>query len=299
VTGPVRANYAQSYFNEGEKLLQERNDRQAIIEYKKAIYLQEKSDYLFALGEVYFLNQNYSQAEYYFKKTIKKDANNAQALFGLSENYFVQQKYDQALSTIEGKNSADLLLKIQLARIYLSQEQDDKAENAIKSQTDNLAKFYQAKILLYQQQLETAINKLSEVEKKAGDQKRTMLIAEPGESDIQIIKDAISQSKKTANDATRKVIFGESLNQTGDAACALSILKRVAEGDPTYRDAYVFLGHSYILVRNFEAAKDALLKAKELDPIYYPTWMYLAQAYEGLGNSELAKTCADKAEKLK
>lgn len=297
-TSPIRAKKARVYFETGSKYFQEQNDRQAIIEYKKALILDDKADYFFALGEVYFLNQNYSQAESYFNKALRKNPQDVKSLFGLSETLNYQQKFDQALRAIESKNLTDSLWKIQLARLYLSQEKDEKAQKTLENQTDNLSRFYQAKILLYEQDYLEVKNKLALVEAK-NDQKRTMLISEPEEKDIQVIIDAAQQSEKIANLTTRKVIFAEALNQTGDAILAGPILKKVAEGDPTYRDSFAFLGHSYILIKNFEAARDALLKAKELDPVNYATWIYLGKAYEGLGNEEMAKTCMDKAEKLK
>ncbi|GAH01261.1 unnamed protein product, partial [marine sediment metagenome] len=149
----------------------------------------------------------------------------------------------------------------------------------------------------YQEQYEDVKDKLPEVEAKQSDE-RTMLLKEPDEGEIKVIRDAATQSLKTSNEASRKVIFGEALNQTGDAVIALPILKKVAEENTTYRDAYVFLGRSYILMKNYEQAKDTLLKAKELDSIYYPTWLYLGEAYEGLENQELANTCYEKARKL-
>ncbi len=276
----------------------ERNDRQAIIEYKKGAFLYPTADIYFALGQAYFLNQSLSRAESNFKKALIKDADHAKAIFGLAETYFYQEKYSQALTLIENKNIDDPLLKVELARIYLSQEEDEKAEKLIEDKTDNLAKFLQAKILLFQEQYNDVPDKLSQVEAKEGNE-RTIILKEPTLSEIKAIEDAANQSLKTANSETRKVIFGEALNQSGDAAVALPILKKVAEKNATYRDAYIFWGHSYILIKNFEAAKETLLKAVDLDPIYYPSWLYLGQAYEGLKNPEVANNCYEKAKELK
>jgi len=307
-TFSLRRARANDYLETGNKYFAERNDREAILEYKKGAFLYPTSELYFALGQVYFLNQNLSRAETYFKNALAKstqggsasggDPNHAKAAFGLSETYLYQEKYDEALRTLEEKNSDDSLINIGLTRIYLSQEEDEKAEKQIENSSSNLSRFYQAKILLFQEQYHGIPDKLSQVEAKDADE-RTMLPSEPTLSYIKILEDAIRQSLKTTNDATRKVILGEVLNQTGDAAIALPILKKVAEENSTYRDAYVFLGHSYLLIKKFDQAKDILLKAIDLDPIYYPSWLYLGEAYEGLGNEEVANNCYEKAKELK
>jgi len=296
-TFSLRRAKANDYLEVGNKYLADINDGQAILEYKKAAFLYSTSDIYFALGQAYFLNQNYSTAESYFKKALIKDTNHAKAAFGLAETYLYQEKYDEAREMLEGKNIDDSLINIELARIFIAQEQDEKAENQLKDKTDNLSKFYQAKILLYQEQFTDTKRKLAEVEIQ-DDNQRTMLLAPPSKLQVNVISDAATQTQKTSNSDSRKVIFGEALNQTGDAAVAFPILKKVASDNPTYRDAFVFLGHSYLLIKKYETAKDTLLKAKDLDPIYYPTWLYLGEAYEGLDDMELANTCYEKAEKL-
>jgi tetratricopeptide (TPR) repeat protein len=284
-TFSLRQAKAEKYLDNGNKYFAEGNDREAIIEYKKGAFLYPAADIYFALGQVYFLNQNLSRAETYFKNALAKDANHSKAAFGLSETYLFQEKYSEAEELIAGKSLGNDLISIQLSRIYLAQEKDEKAEKSLEGKNGNLEKFYQAKILLYQGQFSDA-------------EERTMLILPPDQSKIKVIDDAIDQTQKTSNSDSRKVIFGEALNQTYDAPLALPILKKVAESNATYRDACVFLGHSYLLIKQYETAKDTLLKAKELDPIYYPTWLYLSKAYKGLGDAELANTCYEKAEKL-
>lgn len=297
-TFSLRSQKANAYLESGNKYLADFNDKQAILEYKKGAFLYPSADIYFALGQSYFLNQNYSTAEYYFKKALKKDNNHINANFGLSETYLFQEKYPEAEQLLADKNSQAELISVQLARIYLAQAQNEKAQKALENQNDNLAKFYQAKLLLFQEQFQDAAQKLTEIEPK-DNRTRTMLLLPPDQSEIDVLNQAANQMQKVSNPDSQKVILGEALNQTNDAVIALPILKKVAEKNPTYRDAQVFLGHSYILIKKYETAKDILLKAKELDPVFYPTWLYLSQTYKGLGDEVLANTCYDKAKKLR
>lgn len=297
-TFSLRRSKAEDYFEAGNKYLAERNDSQAILEYKKGAFLYSTADIYFALGQAYFLNQNFSRAGNYFKKALTKDEKHAKSIFGLSEVYLYQEKPDEARDFLESKNLDDTLLNIELARIYIALEEDEKAEKLIEEETDNLSKFYQAKILLLQEQYKEVARKLSQVEAKENDE-RTILLKEPTILEIKAISDAASQSLKTTNSASRKVILGEALNQSTDAVIAIPILKKVTEKNATYRDAFLFLGHAYILAKLFEPAKETLIKAVDLDSIHYPSWLYLGTAYEGLGNEEVANNCYKKAEELK
>lgn len=296
-TVPLKKNWAKKYTTQGIEYFQAENDRQAILEFEKSNLLYKTAENYYYLGQLYFFNLNYGRSEFYFKKAINKDANYAKAKYGLAEIYLYQEKPDKALEAI-GDTGNNELLAIAKAKSYLTQNEGEKAKEALEDFENDLAKFYQIKIDLYNlENLNKTADTLSWMATNDTSE-RTVLPQIPNADEVQVLKDALSQIQKVSNPATKKVILAEGLNQTGDPEVAIGISKKIVEDNPDYRDAKVFLGHSYLIIKNYEQAKEILLVAKDLDPVYKLTWEYLASAYEGLGDTDSAKDCNEKSEKL-
>ncbi len=69
---------------------------------------------------------------------------------------------------------------------------------------------------------------------------------------------------------------------------AMNILHEITDKAPDYRDPWVLKGYTYLAERQYEDAKNALIKAYELDTTHTDTQFLLGQAYDLLGDVDKA-----------
>ena len=301
----VRSRAADSYITKGDEQLKQGNFEQAVLEYKKSSILYSKPQAFYRIGEIYFLDYKIDEAEKNFKTAIELDKNFTNGYLGLSQVDLRNQKLDDALQQAkkaENIDSKNIMTKIQVAKVYLAQQDENKANQEINNSSDQIALYYLSILDLAQGKIDEAKSALTELhtkDHKPGIIDELIFKSDASTSDIQKIEGVSISISKTSQENSRLVILAEALNQTGDQDIAIPILQKIAGKQKNYRDAHLFLGHSYMLNRDWNRAKDELITAKNIDPTYGLTWNWLSTVYENLGEKDAAKDAKERWEKLK
>ena len=104
------------------------------------------------------------------------------------------------------------------------------------------------------------------------------------------------------------IVLGKNMLDKNLIDGALVCFKVASEKDKNYRDAFFYLGYSYLkktekqnnneTTEQENNAKEAFLKAKDLDPLYAQTYEFLAYIYNNLGDEENAQLCYNKYQEL-
>ncbi len=287
ITKPYRLNLAATYAKIGDELINQNEYGKAALEFRKARILSPgNAEIAFKAAQAYENSENYQAAFAYYKKAVKLDSQNKNYYLALANLYWQQDEPVEAIFTLRqgldkiSAADAKVELNILLGQIYLVENKQEKAKKAFEeADSDYWSGIYWA----WEQEWQKAETYFG----KSSDENAAMM------------KSACDKIIKTANPASQKVIFAQMLNQTDSAQLALPILKEVCSDFPDYRDAWVFLGYSYLELKKYDQAIEALQSALALDPIYPLTYELLATAYDAKDDLEKSKEYSDKAEELK
>ena len=287
ITKPYRLNLAATYTKIGDELVGQNEYAKAALEYRKARILSPGNGQIaFKAGQAYENSENYQAAYAYYKKAIKLARQNKDYYLALANLYWRQDEPVEAIFILRqgldkiSQNEAKAELNILLGQIYLAENKQEKAKEAFgEADSDYWLGIYWAWNQEYQ--------------------KAETYFAKSTDENAELMQEACEKILDTANPATQKVIVAQILNQTDSARLGLPILKQVTSDYPDYRDGWIFLGYSYLELKKYDQAVEALQSALSLDPIYPLTYELLARAYGGKGEAEKAKEYSDKAENLK
>lgn len=137
-------------------------------------------------------------------------------------------------------------------------------------------------------------NQLAKIKKESNQQ-----ITQAQEEFYANFKKSLENSGKNSFEL---VSLGRKMLEKNLIDAALVCFERATEIDQNYRDAYFYLGYSYLkiyeneqsdrttgTVERLERARDALIKARDLDPLYGPTYQFFAYTYNKLGDEKNAE----------
>ena len=102
---------------------------------------------------------------------------------------------------------------------------------------------------------------------------------------IFIIKSSLKNKQKINNKKYNDILIAGLLNKINEPYFAINKTKEVIEIDQNYRDAWIELGKSYFIVKDYNNALDDFNRALELDSNNPETLFWIARVYEQMGNN--------------
>lgn len=228
----------------------------SIIEYQFAVQLDPtSSEALYKLGQAYFYNNDYENAQIPLEEAMKADPTN------------------EKIQLFYGKNL-----------IELQDIEGAKAHFLSLTSTSPTVIYYKGIFAAYDSDYEGAKNNFNAVVKDGSDKTlvnhATSYLNAMAEFDL--AQDSPESYKKT--------LVSQSLIETDENTLAINLLYNVLRDEPDYRDAWILLGYAYLNEKKYTDAEDALLKAIEMDPTKAETRFYLGLSYFGLEEMASAVT---------
>lgn len=242
-------------------------------------------------GQEALNNHRYKDALNFFQQANQKDRFAIDPFIGVANTFLELDKLDPAKANL---NSASQLGNFNtranntLTKFYILNRQIDKAAeiynntNPKNSETELLGTI----INILQPNLENAKIKINQIITSTESQQYTS----KKEQEI------LETSKKLLEDITLYETFidspqsylltltGQSLININELSLSRRLLFEAIKQKQDYRDAWLYLGYSYLVGDNLEEAQKTLTKAKEIDPYNAETHLYLGLANLGLGN---------------
>ena len=285
-TSNYRASLAQNYVKNGDKLSQQQNYQEAVLEYRKARILRlRNAEIAFKIAKTYYLLEKYDLSLSYYNKTIKLSPQNKDYYLATANCYWNVDNSSEAIFTLRqgvdkiSEPGAKKELNILLGQIYLTQDESEKARKAFEAAGSD---FWQGIYSAYLEKYSEAAN----------------YFAKSDEENAEKMAKTMAKIQKTANKVSKKAIFAAMLNQIDAPRLALPILKNLTSQNPDYRDGWVFLGYTYLELQKNNAAEEALLAALNLDQIHPLTYELLVQVYKNKGDNKKSEGYSQKAIKL-
>lgn len=268
---PLRAAKASDYLNSG-----------TLIGYQKAAILTPLSPLVYLkIGQVYENQGNFQEAEREFRKIL-----------WLCRNFAWKNKELRACP--EYKEGYFNLRKIKTQRALeegdLKQAEASLAEALELNSSDPEIGFYWGIILTSQGNYEIAIENLkSKIENVELEKQREILLSALSK---------IPNIPSIPSNPYYSFLTGASFLKMGCENLAILQFEKAAELEPDYRDAWVYLGKTYLQRSDYSKAKESLEKAVEIDPIYPETFYLLSKTYEKLKKPDEAQKALEKAKML-
>ena len=287
ILSPIRSKKAGAYLLLGDQNLTQKNYPEAILAYKKADVLTPgKANISLKIGEGYNAAGDIQKSIDYLEKAQSQDPQNKEVYLKLADVLCANNQQDLAISYLEkgiGQIPFGNELYLELGKIYLTKNDSQKAlENFQKINSED-KNYYSAVALSFSQKWDEA---------------RDLLDRDQAEKNKNLL-DTVTKIQNTKSQNTQKVILAQSLNLNGDSILALPLLKEVTSADPKYRDAWIFLGYTYLTLNDYDNAEKALNAAKDIDPTYPLTYELLTRTYQAKNDQAKADECSKKAEMLK
>ncbi|MCK5475777.1 MAG: tetratricopeptide repeat protein [Candidatus Pacebacteria bacterium] len=170
-------------------------------------------------------------------------------------------------------------LNIKLAKSLIANNQNSKASELLLnlfSQNDNnieityllgLLEFYSDNDLNdYFERIETSENDLYK-------------------NNISIIEDSLKNKRSIKNKKYNDILIAGLFNKINEPYFAINKTKEVIKLDQSYRDAWIELGKSYFVVKDYNNALDDFNRALELDSNNPEILFWIARVYEQVGNN--------------
>jgi tetratricopeptide (TPR) repeat protein len=117
---------------------------------------------------------------------------------------------------------------------------------------------------------------------------------ELGSTTLEQIQDLTANS----SDLFKSVILAQAFNRINEPETALHFAEAALDIDNKYRDAWLSLAESQLLLKNYSQAKQSARKAIDLDPTLKYAFQLLAKIEAAQGDSIEAQDYSDQAEKL-
>ena len=183
-------------------------------------------------------------------------------------------------------------LDIYLIRSLLAERKVDEAKLAVDelSDTMQITKYYKGILAVFDGDYDNGKKLLQ----AAADQNTDPDITAKAKNYLGAFNEG--DSNKGAGPEVLKTFLARSFNQTGEYQLSIPLLFDAVKANANFRDAWILLGHSYLKIGKYNESIQALETAKKLDPEKPETLFYLGLAYYGMNdlshaaaNLELAK----------
>jgi len=260
----------------------EQGDYIEAISNLKALIAKEPDnpEYWGRLGSSYAQVNQFSYAEYAYKKALKNDPKNVKAMYNLSVIYSEKGRSANALKMVQRALKYDPknpLLQASLGNVLIDKEKYDKAkilyERIVKVKPEFDVGHYNLGVINYQER------KLDEAEKNY--------------EDVLRINDRDFEAKE--NLAAIKIL-------KGDFEAAVSHLKDVINSNPgddiTLENAYYNLGVAYLRMKEYRKSLEAFETALKIEPWDMSAYVNAAIICEKLGEKKKAIKYWEKYDRL-
>lgn len=268
---PIQLKLASIYTEKGNENLKKHLYRTAFSNYEKASALMPNDETLkLQLGKIYFLKNNFEEAQKEFQKAVEINENNTETHKLLIKTLLTNKKLDEAekkVNKLPKKILEDKEVQIQRARTYAYLGKIDDSLIILNDNTEPEANFYKAVFLIAKKDFGKSEKILHDINTENNDLQRK----------ITILISAFGKIKTSENETYKIIVLAETLNEIDEPYLAEKILKEVLEKNPDYRDALIFLGYSNYLRKDSQEARNYLIQAIEKDPIYGLSYYFLGK----------------------
>lgn len=231
-------------------------------------------------GITLFDNHFYPLAITEFEMATTLEPTLSEPFYRLGTAYFYNKEYEKAktaFSTALENNPSNIGASVMLGKTYLAEEAFETAKThfdaAPPENTEVL--YYRALLNTFFGDYENAKIDLNKVI-AAGDSPD---LAKNSQNFLSAIEEANLAQDGNPNYA--KTLLARSYSESDEANLAINLLYNVLSEEPTYRDAWIILGYTYLSLNQYRDSTDALLKALELDPTKAETRYFLGLSYFG------------------
>lgn len=240
-------------------------------------------------------SHDYRNALAYFRFANQQQPSNKEPFLGVAESFLELDQLDPAKNNI---NNAAKLGDFDtddnnlLVKFYILNRQLDEAASVYTGISDkNIESYYLGALInLMQPNLNNAKEKLNLIITQVSNSEfssfsdRTYLDSSAVLlADIEIYETFVDTPR-----AYLLTLVGQSLVDLEEYSLARRFFFEAIRDKGDYRDAWLYLGYSYILSDNLVEAEKTLQKAKELDPYNPVTYFYLGLVQFGLEDYDLS-----------
>lgn len=238
-------------------------------------------------------DHKYQEALAYFKIANQKSPESMEPFLGVAEVFLELDKLEPAKNNL---NSAAKLGNFGveanniLVKFYILNRQLDKAAEIYTSMSskNNESLFLGALINILQPNTTNAKEKLELIVNSSSNQEYDLFdesnIADTARVVLEDIK--IYETFVDTPHSYLLSLVGQSLIDLNELSLSRRLFFESIRQKSDYRDAWLYLGYSYLLSDNLEQAEDSFEKAKQLDPYLSDTYFYLGVAQMGLNKFE-------------
>jgi len=269
IIAPVQLKIANYYIEKANDNLDNHFYKSAFLNYEKASALLPDDEKLkIQLGKIDLLKNNLEEAEKEFKKAVKINHNSPKASSFLVNTLLLEKNLKEAekfAKEAPKKVLEDKDFQIQESRVCASLGKIDEALSVLENNESQETLFYKAVFYIAKKDFT-----------KAQDLIKNIISENPELKDkLSQIDNAFLKIKTSENETYKTVTFAEVLNEVDEPYLAERMLKEVLDKNPGYRDAYIFLGYSNYLKKDFAQGRDFINQAIGKDPSYGLSYYFL------------------------
>ena len=212
------------------------------------------------LGNIFYLEKNYSEAAKHFKKSIELNPNFAVPYNGLALLFTVNEQYELALENFKISLKMDPRSKDTLSNLGNCYKEMNKYELALE---------YYYKALEIDKNFPEAYNNIG-------------IIMSFENKSLEAIVNFTKAIELTPNYVDALYNRGVSFHNTEQISDAILDFEKVISIDPNYGNAYLSLGNAFFQLKNYEKAIHNYLIGVELIPTQYEALNNLGVCYTNL-----------------
>ncbi|MCK5085540.1 tetratricopeptide repeat protein [Candidatus Parcubacteria bacterium] len=261
------------------------NYTDSLNDYKYAAVIDGNRDVIYQArirrAEIFLRFNQLENAQNEINSALRENRYDHRAYEIMGDIYY---KKGDILNTVKYYNKAIDLddkesLNIKLAKSLIANNQNSKASelllNLFSQNDDNIEIIYLLGLLEfyddndlndYFERIETSENDLYK-------------------NNISIIKNSLKNKQSIKNKKYNDILIAGLLNKINEPYFAINKTKEVIKIDQSYRDAWIELGKSYFIVKDYNNALDDFNRALELDSNNSETLFWIARVYEQVGNN--------------
>ncbi|MBT7484572.1 tetratricopeptide repeat protein, partial [Candidatus Peregrinibacteria bacterium] len=200
--------------------------------------------------------------------------------YKLGQAYFYDYSYETAREALDiaiQNNENNLEAQLLLGKVYITIEQFETAKTHFDSLGRGVARveYYQGLMNVFFKDYDNAAINFNFVIESGEDG----TLSTHSQTYLAAIEEAALA--EDGSPLYLQTLIAQGFAETAEVELAMASLYDVLREEPTYRDAWIILGHAYLTQELYRDAQDALLKALELDPTKPETRYFLGLSYFG------------------
>jgi protein O-GlcNAc transferase len=244
-------------------------------------------DELIKKGDLYYEKGFYNLAVDSYTQASNLEPTKIEPLIRIGELQLIMGNFEQAKNMgneILKKNPQTVRGKLIIGKADIGLENFAEAKTVIDGITtdDPEVTYYQGMMALFTGEYERARGPLEQ----AINNTTNKTISANAQSFINALNEFDSYS--AGQHIHLKVLIARSFVQVDQPKLAKTLLWNVLSENREYRDAWIILGYSYLKLKQYKEAVDALIEAKNKDPEKPETLFFLGLAYAGYDKTDEA-----------